>query len=238
MQLPSPTAQAPQAAPTAGTSPTDCALCRRPPPLGCRGGGGGEVRHELTVWVRPAGSLGQSSGALLTQPPACTCPCPTVQLLAPGPASCRDPGRRPGSPSYLSLHLRTPLPHCWLKEPSNSLSSRRLAGGGARCSPDQWLSGTANGRSLTAARLVEEGAVAPVVLPVAEQPSGVLWQPLPGNRAGGNGTAQPSESVKVLVAQPCLTVSLWTVARQALSPRNSPGENTGVGCHSFSRGSA
>ena len=110
MQLPSPTAQAPQAAPTAGTSPADCALCRRPPPLGCRGGGGGEVRHELTVWVRPAGSLGQSSGALLTQPPACTCPCPTVHLLAPGPASCRAPGRRPGSPSYLSLHLRTPAP--------------------------------------------------------------------------------------------------------------------------------
>ena len=80
--------------------------------------------------------------------------------------------------------------------------------------------------------------MAPVVLPVAEQPSAVLWQPLPGNRARGNGTAQPSESVKVLVAQPCLTVSLLTVARRALSPRNSPGENTGVGCHSFSRGSA
>ena len=41
---------------------------------------------------------------------------------------------------------------------------------------------------------------------MAEQSSVVLWQPLPGNRVGGNGIAQSSESVKVLVAELCLTL--------------------------------
>ena len=35
---------------------------------------------------------------------------PTVQLLAHGQVSCRVLGRRPGSTSYLTLHLRTTTP--------------------------------------------------------------------------------------------------------------------------------
>ena len=30
-----------------------------------------------------------------------------------------------------------------------------------------------------------------------------------------------------------LTVTLWTVARQALCPWDSPGKNTGVDCHAL-----
>ena len=33
-----------------------------------------------------------------------------------------------------------------------------------------------------------------------------------------------------------LTVTLWTVARQALCPWDSPGKNTGVDCHALFQG--
>ena len=45
-----------------------------------------------------------------------------------------------------------------------------------------------------------------------------------------------SMTVKVLV-QPCLTlVTPWTVAHRLLCPWNSPGKNTGVGCHFLLQG--
>ena len=49
-------------------------------------------------------------------------------------------------------------------------------------------------------------------------------------------------SLVVLVVQSLSHVQLfvtpWTVARQAPLPMGFPGKNTGVGCHSFSRGSS
>ena len=51
----------------------------------------------------------------------------------------------------------------------------------------------------------------------------------------------PSERTKgpgvyVLVTQSCLFVTPWTVAHQAPLSWNSPGNNTGVGCHSLLQG--
>ena len=40
----------------------------------------------------------------------------------------------------------------------------------------------------------------------------------------------------LLVSRVRLFVTPWTVAHQALCPRNSPGKNTGVGCHFLLQG--
>ena len=39
-----------------------------------------------------------------------------------------------------------------------------------------------------------------------------------------------------LLSRVQLFVTLWTVAHQALCPRDSSGKNTGVGCHSLLQG--
>ena len=52
---------------------------------------------------------------------------------------------------------------------------------------------------------------------------------------------EPTSPVLAAVAVQLLShvqlfVTLWTVAHQALCPRNSSGKNTGVGCHALLQG--
>ena len=58
--------------------------------------------------------------------------------------------------------------------------------------------------------------------------------------ASPNNNVLPNMCVYVLsrFSRVQLFVSLWTVAHQALCPWDSPGKNTGVGCHFILQGSS
>ena len=80
-----------------------------------QGGNKEEVYEPLKVWARPESGLGEGSGTLQETAPS----------LFPGPPSSPTGQvswwvleRRPGFPSYLTLHLRTTAgktTDCWLK---------------------------------------------------------------------------------------------------------------------------
>ena len=118
---------------------------------GCVGWGCGGIHCCLKAWAQSVGSISEGPRALQDTAPSLF-PGPPAHLLAQGQMSWKAPGRRLGSPSYLTFHLMTTTPptvgwvtHWWKLTDSFSLVDR------AHCGTDQGLSRTPEGPAVTVA---------------------------------------------------------------------------------------
>ena len=81
---------------------------RRLRPSGHRGRDTEEI-HPTSKRAQPVGCLGEGSGALQDTAPSLF-PGPPSSRAGPKPGELEGTGRKPGSTSYLTLHLRTTAP--------------------------------------------------------------------------------------------------------------------------------